>query len=83
MKTYSKKKNWRDTFKKELATYGESRLYLRGLRLRKEYTQATLGEMIGISPSNISAMEHRRRPIGKNIAQRLAIIFKTDYRMFL
>ena len=81
--TRSKKENWRNIFKKELAVHGEQGLYLRGLRLREDYTQAELGQLIGISPSNISAMEHGRRLIGKEIAQRLAKVFKTDYRMFL
>ena len=81
--THSKKKNWRNLFKKELETHGERGLYLRGLRLREDYTQAELGQLIGTSPNNISAMEHGRRFIGKEIAQRLAKVFKTDYRMFL
>jgi DNA-binding XRE family transcriptional regulator len=79
----SKKKNWRDFFEKELTIHSEQGLYLRGLRLREDYTQAKLGQLIGTSPNNISAMEHGRRPIGKEIAQRLAKVFKTDYRMFL
>lgn len=78
-----KKKNWRDFFEKELTIHSEQGLYLRGLRLREDYTQAKLGQLIGTSPNNISAMEHGRRPIGKEIAQRLAKVFKTDYRMFL
>lgn len=81
--TRTKKKNWREFFKKELTTYTEQGLHLKGLRLREDYTQAELGNLIGISPNNISAMEHGRRPIGKDIAQRLAKIFKTDYRLFL
>jgi DNA-binding XRE family transcriptional regulator len=81
--TSSKKKNWRNIFKKELTVHGEQGLYLRGLRLRENYTQAELGQLIGISPSNISAMEHGRRLIGKEVAQRLAKVFRTDYRMFL
>lgn len=81
--THSKKKSWRGFFKKELAKHGEQGLYLRGLRLRENYTQVKLGELIGTSPNNISAMEHGRRPIGKEVAQRLAKVFKTDYRIFL
>lgn len=80
---HSRNKNWRDFFKKKLKAHGEQGFYLRGLRLREDYTQAKLGQLIGTSPNNISAMEHGRRPIGKEVAQRLAKVFKTDYRLFL
>lgn len=75
--------NWRDLFKKELESYSEQGLYLKGLRLREGYTQEQLGNLIGVSQNNISAMEHGKRSIGKNIAKRLADLFKTDYKMFL
>ncbi len=58
-------------------------LYLKGLRLREGYSQQKLGELIGTSPNNISAMEHGRRPIGKEMAQRLAKVLKANYRLFL
>src|SRR5215212_1549087 len=79
----SKKKNWRDFFKKELEAQGEQGLYLKGLRLRENYTQAELGKLIGTAPNNISAMERGHRSIGKEMAQRLAKVFNTDYRLFL
>lgn len=56
---------------------------LSGLRYREDLTQKQLGEIIGVKQSNISLMERGLRPIGKNIAQRLAKVFKTDYRIFL
>ena len=56
---------------------------LAGLRHRESITQKQLGEMIEVKQSNISLMERGLRPIGKNIAQRLAKVFKTDYRIFL
>ena len=56
---------------------------LAGLRYREDLTQKELGEMIGVKQSNISQMERGLRPIGKNIAQRLAKVFETDYRIFL
>lgn len=56
---------------------------LSGLRYREELTQKQLGEMINVKQSNISLMERGLRPIGKNIAQRLAKVFDTDYRIFL
>lgn len=54
-----------------------------GLRHRENLTQKQLGEIIDVKQSNISLMERGLRPIGKNIAQRLAKVFKTDYRIFL
>lgn len=79
----NKKNNWRDLFSEELENYGEQGLYLKGLRLREGYTQARLGELIGISPNNISAMEHGRRPISKTVAKLLGEIFEVNYQRFL
>lgn len=56
---------------------------LAGARKRDGLTQKQLGELIGVSQYNISKMEKGHRPIGKNIAKRLAKVFKTDYRLFL
>lgn len=56
---------------------------LAGLRYREDLTQKQLGEMIDVKQSNISLMERGLRPIGKNIAKRLAKVFKADYRIFL
>ncbi len=56
---------------------------LAGARKREDLTQAQLGEMIGVSQYNISKMERGHRPIGKDIAKRLAKVFKCDYRVFL
>lgn len=79
----SEKKNWRDLFKKDLESHNEQGLYLKGLRLREGYTQKQLGDLIGVSQNNISAMEHGRRSIGKVIAQRLAYVFDVNYQNFL
>lgn len=56
---------------------------LRGLRNREGLTQAALGEALGTAQTNISKMELGKRPIGKQIAKKLADFFKTDYRIFL
>ena len=58
-------------------------VYLRGIRLREDLTQDALAELTGISRSNISAMEHGNRPIGKETAKKLATALKCDYRRFL
>lgn len=58
-------------------------VYLSGLRYREDLTQKELGELINVKQANISLMERGLRPIGKDIAKRLAKVFKTDYRIFL
>lgn len=56
---------------------------LKGLRIREGLTQQAIGELLGIPQGNISQMESGRRPIGKQIAKRLAFFFHTDYHLFL
>jgi DNA-binding XRE family transcriptional regulator len=56
---------------------------LRGLRSREELTQKKLAEIIGVKPSHISEMENGKRPIGKEMAKRLAKALRTDYKIFL
>ena len=56
---------------------------LKGLRYREDITQKELGEIIGIDQANISNMENGKRPIGKNLAKKLAEQFHVDYRLFL
>ncbi|MCE5318152.1 MAG: helix-turn-helix domain-containing protein [Parachlamydia sp.] len=66
-----------------LAGEAQGAVMLRGLRNREGITQAEMGKLLGIEQTNISKMERGIRPIGKNMAMRLAQIFKTDYRLFL
>lgn len=56
---------------------------LRGARNRKGLTQAQLAARIGAKPSHISEMEKGKRPIGKDMAKRLAQALNTSYRVFL
>jgi|SRR5690606_26881056 len=58
-------------------------IYLSGLRYREDLTQKQLSEMINVKQPNISLMERGKRPIGKDIAKRLAEVFNVDYRRFL
>jgi DNA-binding XRE family transcriptional regulator len=56
---------------------------IRGLRLRQGLTQEQLAHLLGVKRTNLSEMENGKRPIGKNMAKRLAQVLKTDYRVFL
>jgi predicted transcriptional regulator len=56
---------------------------LRGARKRENLTQKELASLIGISQTNISEMEHGKRPIGKEMAKRFARALNVDYRIFL
>jgi len=56
---------------------------LRGLRYRENLSQVEFAKGIGISQSNLSAMENGKRSIGKQIAKRIAAEFDIDYRYFL
>lgn len=74
---------WREVFKKEIEKFGESGCTLRGARYKKDITQLELAKALGISQHHISEMENGKRPIGKDMAKRLAEFFETDYRVFL
>ena len=39
--------------------------------------------MIGVRSGHISEMEDGKRPVGKEMAKRLARALRTDYRVFL
>jgi DNA-binding XRE family transcriptional regulator len=56
---------------------------LRGARKREGLTQKELAGLVGVSQTHISEMEHGKRPIGKDMARRLAKVLKADYRVFL
>lgn len=56
---------------------------IRGLRYREELTQAQLAKKIGVKRHHISEMENDKRPIGKEMAKRLAKALNTDYKVFL
>ena len=56
---------------------------LRGARKREALTQKELARLVGVSQTHISEMEHGKRPIGKEMARRLAKVLKVNYRVFL
>ncbi|NNM58809.1 MAG: helix-turn-helix transcriptional regulator [Legionellales bacterium] len=58
-------------------------LLLKGLRAKENLSQVEFAKKINITQSNLSNMENGHRPIGKELAKRIAFIFKVDYRYFL
>ena len=56
---------------------------LRGARKREAQTQKALACPVRVSQTHISEMEHGKRPIGKDMARRLAKVLKVNYRVFL
>ena len=56
---------------------------LRGLRTREALTQAALAAMAGLKAHHISEMEHGKRPIGKDVAKRLAKALNSDWKLLL
>lgn len=56
---------------------------LRGARHKEGLTQIELAKKLKITQSDLSKMEHGKRPIGKKLAQRIAEILEIDYRIFL
>ena len=56
---------------------------LRGFRFRESLTQKELAQMAGLKPHHVSEMETGKRPIGKDVAERLAKALNADRRVFL
>lgn len=56
---------------------------LRGARYKADMTQKELADILGIRQHHLSEMENAKRPIGKQMAKRLADVFKSDYRLFI
>lgn len=58
-------------------------ILLQGLRHREGLSQVAFAKKINVTQSDLSKMEHGKRPIGKLIAKRIAHQFGVDYRLFL
>ncbi len=56
---------------------------IRGGRAKEGLTQRQLADLTGIPQRHISEMENGKRPIGKELARKLAKALKVDYRVFL
>ena len=72
-----------DVFKDLHAKYGKQGSALRGARLKEDMTQTALSTKLKITQSDLSKMEHGKRPIGKKMSKRLADVLNIDYRVFL
>ena len=75
---------WRELAKDRIKDAGgESSYMVKSAREGANLTQVQLAVKLNIPQSNISQIETGKRPVGKNLAKRLAKIFNLDYRVFL
>lgn len=72
-----------DTIKSLDAKFTSAGAILQGSRIKEGLSQVELAEKLKISQTNLSKMELGKRPIGKAMAKRIAVILKVDYRLFL
>lgn len=63
--------------------YGKGGAILRGLRERENMNQEELARLSDVTQGDLSKMERGERPIGKDVAKRLAKALNADYRVFL
>jgi DNA-binding XRE family transcriptional regulator len=73
---------WRECFP-EWTDAALPGIALAGARHKEGLTQVQLAGMTGIPQRHISEMEHGKRPIGKELAKKLAEVVKVDYRILL
>ena len=72
---------WEELTKDSIAKYGKPGIALRGARYREELSQKELAKRTGISQNNISQMKNGRRPIGENVAKKLAKALRIDFEL--
>ncbi len=70
-------------FKDDHKKLPEWAINLKGLRYRENLTQIEFAKKLGLSQSNLSAIENGKRAIGKLLATRIERKFKINYRHFL
>ncbi|MCI0382273.1 MAG: helix-turn-helix domain-containing protein [Chlamydiae bacterium] len=85
LRSFTKEKNisWREAAKRDIRKHSEGGQMVRGARFKADVSQRELARAIGVNQHHISEMENGKRPIGKEMAKRLAEFFKMDYRLFL
>lgn len=74
---------WKDLASKRIAKHKKTGLALRGARYREGLSQKALAKRSGISQENISKMENGQRPIGENVAKKLAKALRIDVKLLL
>jgi DNA-binding XRE family transcriptional regulator len=57
--------------------------YLRVYRTRADLTQVALAKKLNVKQHHLSEIENNKRSIGKELAKKLAVVLKCDYRKFL
>jgi ribosome-binding protein aMBF1 (putative translation factor) len=72
-----------DVFAEAFEKYSKVGAVLQGARLKEEMSQVELAKKLKINQSDLSKMEHGKRPIGKKMAKKLSAILNIDYRVFL
>lgn len=65
------------------AKVGRAGAAVRGFRVRDGLSQTELAKKMACPQSWISGWESGKRSLGKKMAQKLAKVFNTDYRVFL
>jgi len=68
---------------KEVFPEGNPAMLLRGYRGKLDMTQKDLAEKLGVTQNRVSDMESGKRPISKDIALKLGVLFDTPYKSFL
>jgi len=63
---------WEEVAASRIAKYTKAGIALRGARYREGLSQKKLAELCGIPQGNLSKMECGKRPIGPQLAERLA-----------
>lgn len=63
--------------------FSQAGMRIKGGRAKEGLTQLELAAKIRVTQGDLSKMENGKRPIGKDIARRLAKALKVDYRLFL
>jgi DNA-binding XRE family transcriptional regulator len=64
------------------ADYKTPGYYLRVYRLRADHTQQALADKLGIRQHHLSEIENNKRPLGKELAKKIAVTLKCDYKQF-
>ena len=80
MEKYSESESiaWEELAMERLAKYRAAGMALRGARYREGMSQKELARRSGISQENISRMENGHRPVGAQVAKKLAKVLHID-----